>query len=125
MYSLFMAGRYEASAVKSQGTAPRGFRESDMSDSRNFLDACGRQSAYCASSYHSKVFKLSLQFYSPFQKPIGACSANRDNLRRFRIRVDGRNLRDELFAQPAMKQRENNPRKQSSLRYSYREALKI
>jgi hypothetical protein len=35
-----------------------------MSDWRNFLDARGRQSAYCASSYHSEVFKLSLQFCS-------------------------------------------------------------
>jgi hypothetical protein len=41
------------------------------------------------------------------------------SLRRFEIRVDGRNLRDKLFAQPAMKQREKNPRKLYVWRQQY------
>src|SRR5262247_3418192 len=76
MCSLFTARRYEALSAKSQGIASGEGRRSDMSDWRNFLDVYGRQSAYCASSYHSEVFKMSLQFYSPFQKPIGESNAN-------------------------------------------------
>src|SRR5215475_14894743 len=106
-----------------------------MSDWRNFLDAYGRQSAYCPSSYHSEVFKLSLQFCSLFQNRsadvaqsglakvsthvfCAGCAAS--GSKSFRRRTA-----DGLSEPPAMKWRVKDPRKPDSLRHSYRETFNI